>query len=483
MKSLYKCVSIIHKDIYNISKVVLATTLFTFISSSAYAQESDDTYYDSFYKEYYNSFPNNKPGKKTTSKKEDNKNDSKLSLNSKKDKSKKNSKSKTDENKTTYKLPDGWETMYYNEAMKYWEYDTNGFTLEAGYQRGVSQFQFVMDVGSILNWGNMQTNQLKIAAEKDFKISGKQYQFKFEYENGTTSSEYTFDDDLWNELHIYSAGKGAGKTSNLKFSIGMRNFFRAYGWNITPYVGYQMKRANLRMFDHGQPATYYFDCERSLDSGNYIEDDYGNGYCKINLQVETLEGETIDEIYVLAGSLIPEGEFDLYGSSLYKNPTDDQYYFDLDYIVPFEDLMSVFGGYSFVNAMTGDTHLYDVTWNGPYAGVDIEKVMSIRESLKFRFELFYPFYEANGKWPNRTEWKNFVDAGGTSFGYLFSAIYTMKLLPKFGIYGAFTYEGIHSSNMDTTINFSDGTVENFPKSIKTADWNYWSFEVGAKYTF
>jgi hypothetical protein len=120
---------------------------------------------------------------------------------------------------------------------------------------------------------------------------------------------------------------------------------------------------------------------------------------------------------------------------------------------------------------------------GPYAALDLEKILSIRESLAFRFELFMPYYEARGVWPQRTEWNDFIDKGGFSLGYSIGATYTMKITPTFGIYGSLSWEYINSGNMDTVINWSDGVVTTDKKSIVRAEWEATIMEVGLKYKF
>lgn len=427
-----------------------------------FSQANDKIYYDTFYEEYYNSFPNKKPKINKSKKIDEEIGFNKLSLS--KNKNNKHSKSKSKDQQ--FKIPSNWDSIYYNEAMRYWEYKTSDFRFDISYQKISSQFEFEMQVGSILKWDRLNGSQLKANFSKDFRIANKQYVGSFEYKTGSVTSDYTLDDDLWNELHIFSAGKGDGKLSDIKASFGMRNYFRFYGWNLTPSVGIQKKRANLKMFGHGQPVPFFLNCANPITPDPAYPEEQ---VCKIHI------GGT--DYYIAQGSLIPEGPVTLYDD---QNLTPGH-----EFELPFNhgDYMEYFKGYSTVNAINGVSHYYDAGWFGPFLSLDLEKIISIREGLLFKFEIFRPTYKARGVWPKRTEWKDFYDKGGASLGYSFTALYTMKITPSVGVYGSFTTDYIISKQMDTIINYTDGDTITNKKEIKRAEWKSMILELGLKYLF
>lgn len=424
-----------------------------------FAQANDKIYYDAFYEEYYNSFPNKKPNLIKNVK---NTNNSENVYKIKRDYKKSNKKNEFDTSDRSYKLPSNWESIYYNEAMRYWEYKTSDIRFDVAYQKISSQFEFEMMVGSILKWDRLNGGQIKALLSKDFYIANKQYSGNFEYKSGNVSSDYTLDDDLWNELHIFSAGRGNGKLSDMKMSIGMRNLFRFYGWNITPGFGIQKKDSNLKMLGHGQPVPFFVNCGADKD------------ICEIPNMRDS--GGNIFTGYVENGALIPEGDMEVNDA---ENLTGNNH----TVLFNATDYTNWFNGYSSVNKIDGVSHYYNAGWFGPFASVDLEKIISIRESLLFRIELFYPKYKAHGIWPQRKEWKDFYDQGGQSIGYSLSAIYTMKVTPSVGLYGALTTDYIISRGMDTKINFANGDTEINKKEIKRAEWKSTIVELGLKYLF
>jgi hypothetical protein len=146
------------------------------------------------------------------------------------------------------------------------------------------------------------------------------------------------------------------------------------------------------------------------------------------------------------------------------------------------NLVAVFGGASLLETDTpGVTHIYNVTWLGPYFGLGLERAFSPLQTLSLYAEFFVPVYKADGIWPYREDWRqdpSFVDEGGSSYGLLLEAMYRYRFRSNMEFVVGGQYEYIQAKGADTELYFTDGTVAELPGSIVSADWRSYSLLVG-----
>ncbi|MBR1544523.1 MAG: hypothetical protein IJ638_01080 [Alphaproteobacteria bacterium] len=185
--------------------------------------EGSPIYYDSFYEDYYKAYPDKKPKEKV-------------------------------QKKQTQAQP-----AYYNGYDPYMQYQTNAvytqnmtpfvsfyqsvehpvnkWDFDIQYKKNFAQFMFKSDVGSILNWDELDTTETIFKVSRDFMIKNRQYVFTATYGTGSGTTTRTSDDDIYNEAHIISLGSGDVQLSSYSIAFGMRNLWKLGNWDVTPNVG------------------------------------------------------------------------------------------------------------------------------------------------------------------------------------------------------------------------------------------------------
>lgn len=460
-----------------------------FSVSGAFA-ESSPIYYDTFYRDYYKAYPDAKPVKKTTA-----------------------------------PLPATQNVQnpkYYNGVDPYMQYQTNAvynqsyspynsyyqkvnhdpskWEFEIKYKKGEGQFMFENDVHSILNWDEVQTNETIFSISRDFMLKNRQYVFNFTYGSGSSTTDRTSDDDIFNELHLISLGKGKANLKDMSLSVGMRNVYNIAGFDVTPVIGYKKKEQNFEMSDHSVPAPFFLEyfCE-GID--NY-------GVCTSGIDLGS-HGLTVNDLYytdaygerdytttVDAADLIIPGSYDGYDNLYYGMQIAEE---DFCYVsatgrdVCLEageagsNLLDAFGGVSSLETVEGVTHMYYVTWKGPFIGVNLEKMIGNREIVHIYGELFKPSYEVWGNWPNRVDWQHdpsFVDEGGSAWGFSFDATYKYLIKNSIALTLGVNYEYIKEKNADTKLYTNpdydpDGPGPYFlPNAILLARWKHYGVAIG-----
>ena len=458
-----------------------------FFSTVSVKAEGDPIYYDTFYDDYYKAFPDAKPKKN-------------------------NVRNTTPKIQTVQNIA---QPTYYNGTNPYMQYQTTGtynqtvtpytsfyqkvdhdpkkWEIDIKYKKGEGQFMFLTDVESILNWDEMQTTQTVFSVSRDFMIKNRQYVFNFTYGTGDYSSDRTSDDDIYNDLHIISLGRGYANMKDMSASIGLRNFTNFVGFDVTPVIGYRRKQQDFEMGDHAVPAPFYLEY--------FCEDVAEDGVCDggINLldagidisEVEALDGgEVTDADMFIPGYVEVDGvgiENLYYGMQI---ADEDFIYVTLDgremllyadNINGGSNLLTAFGGVSSLYITEGITHMYHVTWEGPFIGVNLERMISPRQTLSLYGEFFKPSYEVWGNWPNRDDWAHdpsFIDDGGSAWGVSFDATYKYKIRNNIEITFGINYEYLKEKNADTTQFFADGWVEFYPNSILEARWKHYGIALG-----
>ena len=499
----------------NLGKLRGLLTLFCvgvgFFTTGEVKAEGSPIYYDSFYEDYYKAYPDKKPKEKAETKKQ----------------------------QQTQSQP-----VYYNGYDPYMQYQTNamysqtispyasfyqsvehptkGWTFDVQYKKNSAHFMFRSDVGSILNWDEIKTKETIYKVSKDFMIKNRQYVFTAKYGKGSGETTRTSDDDIYNEAHIISLGAGSVDLSNWSVSLGLRNFWKLGTWDVTPYIGYKEKKTDFVMFDHATPSTYYLDyfCQFGDDEGVVtIGNDTYENVCSAGINLldhldnydywsqvmyyaeEDDEGNitklsgTVDEADMFIPGFV---EFDD-GTGVVNLSAGDQIYQE-DYCYTAESgnmvciesgddgtpLLLAFGGVSSIFIQDGITHMYFVTWSGPFVGVNLERKLSEKEDLNLYLEYFKPKYKVWGNWPNRTDWMHdpsFNDEGGQGMGYSFDLSYKYRLYNNLALTADINYEYLKNENATTILYFADGSVGVYPDAILLSRWKSYGLTLGLSLKF
>ncbi|MDR1071157.1 MAG: hypothetical protein LBL21_00735 [Rickettsiales bacterium] len=409
--------------------------------------------------------------------------------------------------------------------------------LTASFGREFADFEFETNVQSILEWDDMIVNKIGFRAEKDFSLRDYNMFVFGEYSYGTLShGGLSMDYDLrpYDEakpsegIFTISMGDQSGTMQNMRLGIGARHIFDISGWKISPIVGYQIFKHDLKMGNHiyPNPAVFiplmnqYGEYIYGDSSGNYhnlapgtaVPDDY----YQVCMSPEDLALASADPN--THAPILIDTNGDGYPDSLQTTPYDPL--FSNPYlpwgVAPGECV--VLGGDGLIE-IKGTTHIYNTTWSGVYLGIEIEKRMTYVDKLRFYAEVSMPHYRGEGIWPNRTDWQqnpSFIDEGDASamhyqlemeYVYQFSDrmqlsikaetsyFHIGKIPGKLYVAGYNYYQT--DENGDVVYEDTDGDgfgdvphlltkdpyVENISDSLTRAAWQSFGLHLGVKYAF
>lgn len=466
----------------------LGLFLLSFLSSAQTFAEGSPIYYDTFYDDYYKAFPDAKPKKKTKTKT--------VSVPKTQVVQQPNYYNGTDpymQYQTTASFNQSINPI--NSSYKSVDHDPSKWEFDVKYKRGEGQFMFLLDVGSILNWDELQTNETIFSVSRDFIFKNRQYVVSASYGSGSSSSDRTSDDDIFNEAHIISLGYGKANLSDWSLSLGMRNVYNIAGFDVTPVIGFKNKQQDFEMYDHTVPAPFYleFFCN-GVDPATGV----CTGGIKLNDSTHNL---TQDDVYypdsteqVSTDDMTIPGQVEVDGW-IYTNLEYGMQIYEEDFCYVAQsgrdvciaageqgaNLLNAFGGVSSIFTTEGTTHIYHVNWKGPFIGVNLERAFSPRETVKIYGEFFKPSYSVWGNWPNRTDWAHdpsFIDDGGSAWGMSFDATYKYKIKNSIELTLGIFYEYLKEKNGDTTQYYADGTVEFYENALALARWKSYGFAIG-----
>ncbi len=462
------------------------------VMTSEVKAEGSPIYYDSFYEDYYKAFPDKKPKEKVK--------------------------------KVQQNVPQMVQQPIYDPYMQYQvdatyaqnvtpytsfyqssvEHSVKGWDLDVLYRKDSAHFMFRSDVGSILNWDEIDTKETIFRATKDFMIKNRQYVFTATYGSGSGTTTRTSDDDIYNEAHIISLGSGDIQLSTFSIALGMRNLWKIGNWDVTPYIGYKKRKTDFTMFDHATPSTFYLDyfCtfaddggEVTIDGSTYdnvctsgikLTDHNDASYWEDVMYYADEDGNKLSGTVSSADMFIPGAIVYDDGSGVINLSAGDQIYQE-DYCYTAESgnqvcieagddgtpLLMAFGGVSSLMIQEGITHMYFVEWTGPFAALNFERKISDKEDLNFYIEYFKPKYHVWGNWPNRTDWMHdpsFNDDGGQGMGYTMDFAYKYNIYKNLMLSASANYEYLENKNAKTTLYFADGSVGEYPDAILVSKW-------------
>jgi hypothetical protein len=313
----------------------------------------------------------------------------------------------------------------------------NGFYLSAGLSRQYSQWNFEMSSAkSVLNYGDTAWNVLDVKGGYkygDWILDGG-VQYGMQAGSGTMT-----DDDITGggiEVKYYDAATGdytastytkvlsigeskGGSMLGLNLGVGLANRFGFGNVKITPSAGYRMFGYSMETSKNNGLAVTNIVCR----------DEGGSQYCPAMIHFN-------------------DGQVSYTPSNGYSD------WYDLPSGV---SMVSNGDTYSFYQP--GTSHLYDVSWNGPYVAAAFESKLNDNNFVEARIELGLPGYSAEGDQPYRQDWahpKSVEDYKGM-FGALhlgLAANWTTMLNANWGVSLGLTYDYYSVSGADSVTNLN-----------------------------
>jgi hypothetical protein len=328
--------------------------------------------------------------------------------------------------------------------------DSN-FYISGGVSRQSAQWNFDMnETGSVLNYSDISWNVFD--AKAGYKKGKLVLDGGLSY--GVQAGESTMtDDDITaggmktvyydtsdNEYQTYTKVLSIGKTKGgslfgMNFGVGLADTFGFGKTKMTPSVGYRMFSYTLKTSDnHG------------LSVANNWCYDMGGGqfYCPSYM--------IADDGSMTWGGYNPANDPDGDGSDGDGHSYDGYYWWELP-----SGATMVSNGDTYSFSQSGETHVYDVSWNGPYFALDFDSVINENNALNARIELGFPMYSAKGDQPYREDWEHptsVEDSAGlfkaTHLGLL--ANWTTMMGKTWGLTFGLTYDYYSVSGADAQTN-------------------------------
>lgn len=312
----------------------------------------------------------------------------------------------------------------------------------AGYSRRFADFEFKTGVNSVLEWDDMVFNEINVGAQHNFSLRNfdmfvyGQYAYG-KLEHGGLSMDYDLEpyDSSKPEEGIFtiSMGNQTGTSNHFKFGIGAHHVWDIGGWKLSPSIGYEIFKHNLKMSDHYYPNPGIY-LPLLTTNGDYVFGDAEGNYFVLGQGLEAPDGlyqvcmspediKLVDTSVISGGGLVPLPSGGLhitdYNTSMGTTPWG---------VGPGDCV--VIGGDGPV-VVEGTTHIYDTTWSGFYVGLEVEKQMTLTDKLRFYVQFGLPKYSSDGTWPMRDDWQqnpSFTDEGSKgAYSYTAEMEYNMRL--------------------------------------------------------
>ncbi len=396
----------------------------------------------------------------------------------------------------------------------------NNTTFYAGYARRFADFEFKTGVNSILEWDDMIFNEINVGAKHIFDIRGFDLALYADYTYGKLSSGgLSMDYDLEPYDYAYPAdgiftismGNQSGDSSKLKLGLAAHHIWSIGGWKLTPHIGYEIFKHNLKMSDHIYPNPGVY-LPLMTDTGDYVFGDTSGNYYGVSIDTSVSDDAGLyqvcmgpEDIKVVSanGSATSVSIYPL-GNSL----TTVDWTSNLG-TIPWgvaEGDCVVIGGDGIIR-VDGTTHIYNTTWSGFYLGLEVEKQMTLADKLRFYAQVSMPKYSSEGTWPNRDDWQqnpSFLDEGSNgAFAYEAEIEYTYNLSDRMQLSLKADTNYFHIGKIPgelyvaaTTVYYEDENqpgswiVEEHPayteyvsESLKEATWQSFGLHIGLKYSF
>jgi hypothetical protein len=297
-------------------------------------------------------------------------------------------------------------------------------SIKAELVRRFADFEFKTGVNSILEWDNMVLTEIALHGEKNFVVRDFDLFVLGEYRRGTVSGpgrsmDYDLEPYDYSQpeygIFTISIGGQSGTAQTMKLGLGARNVWDLNGWKLSPSIGYQIFKHDLKMNDHIYPNPAVL-IPLMTPNGDYVYANNSGAYgvaapgeavpedwFQVCMSPEDLALAAVDAtgLPVLVDNTLLTTEY---------NPLPGYEYLPWG-VGPGECV--IIGGDGMI-VVDGTTHIYNTTWSGIYLGLEIEKQMTYVDKLRFYLQVSMPHYKSEGTWPNRTDWQqnpSFIDEG------------------------------------------------------------------------
>ena len=404
----------------------------------------------------------------------------------------------------------------------------------AGYSSRFADFEFKTGVNSILEWDDMIFNELNVGARHRFSL-GNFDMFAFadytygDMSHGGLSMDYDLEPYDWNTpydgIFTISMGDQSGTSNRLRLGIGAHHIWDIGGWKISPIIGYEIFKHDLKMSDHLYPNQGVYVPLMTSD-GEYVYGDAQGNYFSMPINITPPDNwyqvcmgpEDMRVVNQSTGSVI--GSYVTgYGNYLTTMEYDPSWGI-VPWGVPEGDCV-IIGGDGPIK-VGGITHIYNTTWSGFYFGLEVEKQMTLADKLRLYVQLGLPKYSSEGIWPNRTDWQqnpSFLDEGSNG-AYTYSAEmeYDMRLSSRLQLALKVDTNLFHVGNIPGKIYVAEGIdfvydadgqlvmyqgidpvtgelvwypetrevaahTEHVSNALKEATWQSFGVHIGLKYAF
>jgi len=171
--------------------------------------------------------------------------------------------------------------------------DKHNTTIYADYSRRFADFEFKTGVNSVLEWDDMIFNEVNVGLKHVFDIRGFDLALYGDYSYGFLESggmsmdydlepyDYAFPAD---GIFTISMGGQSGDTSKLKIGAAAHHIWDLGGWKITPHIGYEIFKHNLKMDNHLYPNPGIY-LPLMTSSGDYVFGDTTGNYYAVGTDV------------------------------------------------------------------------------------------------------------------------------------------------------------------------------------------------------
>ena len=392
-------------------------------------------------------------------------------------------------------------------------------TVHAGYSRRFADFQFKTGVNSVLEWDDMIFNEINVGAQHNFTLRGFDLFAYADYTYGDMASgglsmDYDLEPYDWSDerygIFTISMGGQSGRSEHLRLGFGARHIWDIWGWKLSPSIGYEIFKHNLKMSNHLYPNPGIY-LPLMATSGDYVYGDEEGNYYTL-----PIDAQVPSDWYQVCMS--PEDIKLVNSPSQYASlgtaflTTDyNAGMGDIPWGVSSGDCVIIGGDGPIL--VDGTTHIYNTTWSGFYIGLEIEKQMTLADKLRFYFQVGLPKYSAEGIWPNRDDWQqnpSFLDEGDNgAYSYAAEMEYDLKLSNRLqlafkvdtnyfhvGKIGGELYvasgggylidkdgQYILDSNGNPIYETVSAYTEKITESLKEANWQSFGLHIGVKYAF
>ena len=393
----------------------------------------------------------------------------------------------------------------------------------ANYTRRFADFEFKTGVNSILEWDDMVFNEITVGARHNFSLRSfdlfafGEYSFG-EMESGGLSMDYDLEPYDWSDpsygIFTISMGNQSGKTQHLRLGIGAHHIWDIGGWKLSPIIGYEIFKHDLKMSDHLYPNQGVY-LPLMTNQGEYVYgDEQGNYY---SMPIDVVPPDTWyqvcmgpEDIKVVEQNGTSSGYVTALGE--YLTTTDyNSAMGDIPWGV-YEGDCVIIGGDGPIK-VGGVTHIYNTTWSGFYFGLEVEKQMTLADKLRFYVQFSLPNYSSEGIWPNRTDWQqnpSFLDEGSNgAYAYAAEMEYNMRLSSRLQLALKVDTNFFHVGNIPGKLYIAEYTdfvydeegqymldengfpyletvpahTEHVSDSLKQANWQSFGLHIGVKYAF